>query len=275
MIKKIINYLKRYSFKIVKISTNNPISNKPLGNDNDYKKLIEGVENETYNYIDSFEKKCGFSINKQWINNIALKTQISIKNSKPNYQHGRILYSLLRKFIDEINDKKIQVTVLETGTAIGFSALCMAKAFEDSDFKNYKILTLDIIPSKVKIFWNKFGDEKGKRSREEILKDWHELQNNIIFLSGDTKNILQNLFVSRINFAFLDAVHNKINVQREFKFVSERQQVGDLIVFDDITKNQFPELTEYLQNIGNKSDYKIEYLNSTHNRGYAIAKKVK
>lgn len=275
MIKKIINYFKRYSFKIVKISTKNPISNIPLGNDNEYRDLMKSVVNERYNFVDSLEKNSGFSIDKEWLNDVALKTQISIKNSKPNYQHGRILYSLLRKFIDIKIDTNQQVTVLETGTALGFSALCMAKAFDDSEFKNYKIITLDIIPSKTKIFWNKFGDEKGKRTREEVLKDWSKLNNNIIFLSGDTKNILQNLHLNRVHFAFLDAVHNKINVQREFKYVSERQQVGDLIVFDDITKNQFPELTDYIQSLGNKSDYEIEYLNSTDNRGYAIAKKVK
>lgn len=275
MIKKIFNFFKRYRFGFVKVSSRSPISNIALGNDNKYKSLIKSVENETYNFIDTFEKKCGFSIDKKWLNDVALKTQISIKNSKPNYQHGRILYSLLRKYLEKNKIINEQITTLETGTAIGFSALCAAKAFEDANLTNYKILTLDIIPSQIKIFWNKFGDEKGKRSREEILKDWDKLLNNIVFLSGDTKDILQNLFIKRINFAFLDAVHNKINVQREFRYVSEKQKVGDLIVFDDITKNQFPELTEYLKNIGNKSDYEIEYLNSTDNRGYAIAKKIK
>ena len=275
MIKKIFNFFKRYRFGFVKVSSRNPISNIALGNDNEYKSLIKSVENETYNFIDTFEKKCGFSIDKKWLNDVALKTQISIKNSKPNYQHGRILYSLLRKYLEKNKIINEQITTLETGTAIGFSALCAAKAFEDANLTNYKILTLDIIPSQIKIFWNKFGDEKGKRSREEILKDWDNLLNNIVFLSGDTKDILQNLFIKRINFAFLDAVHNKINVQREFRYVSVKQKVGDLIVFDDITKNQFPELTEYLKNISNKSDYEIEYLNSTDNRGYAIAKKIK
>lgn len=275
MIKKIINFFKRYSFKFVKVSSTSPISNIALGNDNEYKNLIKSVEDETYNFIDIFEKKCGFSIDKKWLNDVALKTQISIKNSKPNYQHGRILYSLLRKYLQKNKNNNEQITAMETGTAIGFSALCVAKAFEDSNLTNYKILTLDIIPSQIKIFWNKFGDEKGRRSREEILKNWDRFLNNIVFLSGDTKDILQNLFIKRVNFAFLDAVHNKINVQREFRYVSEKQKVGDLIVFDDITKNQFPELTEYLKNIGNESDYEIEYLNSTDNRGYAIAKKIK
>ena len=55
----------------------------------------------------------------------------------------------------------------------------------------------------------------------------------------------------------------------------KRQKVGDLIIFDDITQNQFPDLVKYIFNIENDKDYDFQYLKSTDSRGYAIAKKTK
>jgi predicted O-methyltransferase YrrM len=52
------------------------------------------------------------------------------KRSKLGYAHGRLLYSVLRKYIAD--NSPAYVNVLETGTARGFSALCMAKAIADS-----------------------------------------------------------------------------------------------------------------------------------------------
>ena len=48
--------------------------------------------------------------------------------------------------------EKKSVTILETGTARGFSALCMAKALEDSKKKGI-ILTFDILSHNKKSYW--------------------------------------------------------------------------------------------------------------------------
>ena len=275
MIKKILNFFRRYSFKLIRVSNREQITKNFLGKNEKYQKLLDEALKNNFNNIDNFEKDYGFSIDEKWLNNLALKTQISIKKSQPNFQHGRILYACLRNYVEINNSSNKKITIFETGTSVGFSALCMSKAIKDSKIENFKIYTTDIIPSNLKIYWNKYGDEFGKRTRMEILDEWKEYLENITFLSGDTLDILTNLHINRINFAFLDAVHSRKYVKAEFDYVSKRQKVGDLIIFDDITQNQFPDLVKYIINIENDRDYDFRYLKSTDSRGYAIAKKTK
>ena len=81
--------------------------------------------------------------------------------------------------------------------------------------------------------------------------------------------------MKRINFAFLDAQHTKTDVLKEFKYVSDRQKNGDIVVFDDVTKQSFPGVCEAIDFIEKKFPYEIERINFTNKRGYAIAKKIK
>tara|TARA_S200000501_G_C20739122_1_gene706535 strand:- start:86 stop:913 length:828 start_codon:yes stop_codon:yes gene_type:complete len=275
MIKKILNFFRRYRFKLIRVSNIDPITKIFLGTNKMYQNLLDESFKTNFNNIADLEKEYGFSVDENWLNNLALKTQISIKKSKPNFQHGRILYACLRNYIEKYNYNNKKITIFETGTSVGFSALCMSRAIKDAKFENYTIYTTDIIPSNLKIYWNKYGDEFGKRTRIEILDEWKEYLENITFLSGDTLDILANLHINRINFAFLDAVHSSKYVKAEFDYVRKRQKVGDLIIFDDITQNQFPDLVKYIFNIENDKDYDFQYLKSTDSRGYAIAKKTK
>ena len=128
---------------------------KPLGDLNTYINLSKIAEKNTYSFekVSEFEKKMGYSIDKKWINKLALYTQVVIKKSPLNYAHGRILYSALRNYLNK-NLKQIKsINIIETGTARGFSALCMAKALNDMQQEG-KISTIDILPHDKKIFWN-------------------------------------------------------------------------------------------------------------------------
>ena len=49
--------------------------------------------------IDHYEKKFEKKIDKKWMDELALQTQVVIKDSKINYQHGRVLYSELSNYI--------------------------------------------------------------------------------------------------------------------------------------------------------------------------------
>ena len=139
---------------------------------------------------------------------MCLITQTCIKKSDLNYNHGRILYSLLSRYIESNREKKINITILETGTARGFSAICMSKALNDRN-SNGKIITLDCISHNQKIYWNSITDFEGKKDRSELLQKWSNELSNIIFLQGWNLDILSKIGVERINFAFLDAQHTK------------------------------------------------------------------
>ncbi len=279
---KIKKKLKKLLGKLYKLPFfKKPLPNYPFGKKIQAKKekylelYSKAIKNEDQKVID-FEKKCGFSINKDWFNELALHTQIVIKKGELNFFHGRLLYSLLSKYI---NNKKISsnftkpIIILETGTARGFSSICMAKALTDNNCLGI-ISTIDSIPHEKKIYWNCIDDHEGPKSRSELLKKWDIELEKIIFIQGWTNDVLSKLSIARINFAFLDAQHTKEDVLREFKFVSERQVEGDIIVFDDVTENLFPGVCEALGYIENNYSYNVNRINFISSRGYAIATKV-
>ena len=75
---------------------NQPFSNSPKSNKENYYKLFK-AEINTYSLkdVDLLEKECGHSINGNWLNSLALETQIVIKKSELNYAHGReVLYTI-------------------------------------------------------------------------------------------------------------------------------------------------------------------------------------
>ena len=82
---------------------------------------------------------------------------------------------------------------------------------------------------------NCISDSEGKKTREELLSEWGKELSNIIFIQGWTLKTLDNLGLSRINFAFLDAQHTKQSVLEEFKYIYPRQKKGDMVFFDDYT----------------------------------------
>ncbi len=121
----------------------------PLAKKEVYLQIHKVSKNKQYPIIDAFEKKYKFNINKDWFENLALNTQVVIKRSEINYQHGRLLYSLLMNYISNQSKKMNYIQIFETGTARGFSAICMARALIDSRI-NGNVTTIDILPHEKK-----------------------------------------------------------------------------------------------------------------------------
>ena len=80
----------------------NPFLNNPISDIQTYQNLAKIAEKNTYSVDDvKALEVSGYQIDRDWLNSLALKTQIVIKKSKLNYAHGRVLYSVLRKYIDQ------------------------------------------------------------------------------------------------------------------------------------------------------------------------------
>ena len=175
----------------------------------------------------------------------------------------------------EVNQKRYAngITVFETGTARGFSSICMAKALIDKDWKGF-IVSVDIISHNEKMYWNCIDDNDGPSTRSELLSDWRKELSKIIFIQGWSKEILSRIGLEHINFAFIDAEHSKEAVLKEFKYVSERQVKGDIIIFDDVSMDIYDGVCQAVKIIKNNGSYNIEYINFLDNRGYAIAKRI-
>ena len=111
---------------------------------------------------------------KNLVDYLALHTQITIKNQHYAMRMGEVLYSTLSSYLQNLNKdlKTEKIFILETGTARGFSAICMAKALEDNN-RDGLILTYDVLPHSIKMFWNSISDNLcGPQTRSELLNYW-------------------------------------------------------------------------------------------------------
>lgn len=247
------------------------LATKPLASREAYLKIFEIAKKKKISDIEKIFEYKKVRIDDNWFDDLALTTQIVIKKSDINYYHGKILYSYLSEYIKENNFKKI--LILETGTARGYSSVCMSKALIDLNVKG-KIFTFDILPHNKKMYWNCIEDHNGKNTRKTLLSKWNKELKNIIFIEGKTKNIFKKIKFERINFAFLDAGHNYNDVMLEFNFVNKHQKKGDMIIFDDYSPNLFNSVVRAIEDIENLGTYKFEKILATNERGYAIAKKI-
>ena len=255
---------------------NYPFGKKPKGSEKNYLELAEEVKKQIYPEIDAYEKETGIILEKTWLDYLALHTQITIKKSKLCYAHGRLLYSALSNYLQTINKKtnKERIFILETGTARGFSAICMAKALDDNCTDGL-ILTYDVLPHSVKMFWNSISDiTKGPQTRAKLLEYWGDLcQKYILFHQGDTSLELNKIYAERVHFAFLDGAHTYDDVMFEFSQIREKQKSGDIVVYDDYNQKKFPGIVKAVDEICYKYSYNKKIISSDINRGYVIATK--
>lgn len=251
---------------------NYPFGRKPRASKDEYLKIFEEARSKQYPEIDNFEKSAGFNINKERIDNLALHTQVVIKKSAINYQHGRLLYAALSKYIAVSENRNI--TILETGTARGFSSLCMAMAMADANIEG-KIITYDVLPHNVKMYWNCIDDNDRAKSRAELLSDYNDLiERYIVYHQGDTQAELYKIQFTRVHFAFLDGAHTYKNVMSEYETIRDKQQKGDIVFFDDYTQTMFPGIVKAVDEICNKYGYKKQVIRSEDNRAYVVAEKL-
>lgn len=253
----------------------NPLIRAPIADPGRYRTLADNVRNEIYPEIDHFENICNAAIDRDWLDDIALHTQVVIKNSPLCYAHGRVLYSALSLWLrtHSSNTAADRITVLETGTARGFSALCMAKAMNDQQ-RAGTILTFDVLPHTIPMYWNCIDDGDGQKTRAELLQPWIKLvENYIVFHQGDTRISLPKVRSSRIHFAFLDGAHTYDDVMFEFMQVAPFQLAGDVIVYDDYNQTQFPGLVKAVDEICAHQGYDRIDIRAHKGRGYVVATK--
>lgn len=247
----------------------------PLGSTQERSRVVyEGLASEArrkqHSEIDDYEQRHGFAVDSEWFHDLALHTQVVVKKSEICYQHGRLLYTAIRSYIQRNHPR--YMTIVETGTARGFSALCMAKALADADIEG-KILTFDVLPHNVKMYWNCVDTVEAPKTRAELLVDYSELvERYLVFHQGDTRIELPKVQVPRVNYAFLDSVHTYEYVNREFEYVSNKQETGDMAFFDDYT-SAFPGVVKAVDEIACVYGYTKHVISASVGRRYAILSK--
>ena len=246
---------------------------KPRGFREGYLNLHQQAISREFPEIQILEDSLGYSVESDWLSNLALHTQVVHKESELNWQHGRVLYSLLRQRLEVEAFENGFVQVFETGSARGFSALCLAKAMIDSRSPGV-VLSLDSLPHNYPMYWNCIDDFEGRKSRRELLAGWPDEVSRVIFLNVLTPKHLNRIGIERIHFAFLDAQHTFDSVMQEYYFVEARQSQGDLIVFDDVTPGVFDGVVAAVNAVSARGLYEVESVGRGTGREYAVARRI-
>jgi predicted O-methyltransferase YrrM len=159
-----------------------------------------------------------------------------------NYERGMLLYALIAKFQPK--------TVLEIGTASGYSTLCMAWAMEDHDIDG-KIFTIDpkshqeVIKRKIKI------DNEIKTmslSRHDLWEKFvsSEWVKKIEVLTGYSYDVLDRKKFPKIEFCYIDGSHVYNAVKQDFFRVLKIISKKFYILFDDYVPNENSGVTKFI-----------------------------
>jgi hypothetical protein len=129
-----------------------------------------------------------------------------------------------------------------------------------------------MIPHDQARYWNSWGDKSiGKRSRREISNSFPEENSRIVFLTGRSEEALRDLQLDQVHIGFLDAMHEYDALQLEFSYVSERQQAGDIVVFDDVTPLKFPGVVRFVDDLEARGKYSVNRVTSPLGNTVAVA----
>ena len=182
-----------------------------------------------------------------------------------------MLYALARRAAQRVTDGR--VTIVETGTARGFSALCMTKGLADAGASGL-VMTVDVLPHDRPIYWNCYRDAEGRRTRAQLLEAYRDLlERYVVFLRGDSPRVLARVSVPRVHLAVLDSVHTYEHVQAEWAALHGRQQAGDVLFFDDYTPEQYPGVVQAADEICARGGYVPTVITAAARRRYLVAEK--
>ena len=193
------------------------------------------------------------------IDSLATDLCLTEKKSSVDWSHGYVLTAVIHKYLT----RQSAGVALDFGTARGFSAIIMAEGLKEVE-STIPVLTMDILPHEEKMYWNSPVDRLGRRARSEI---WSSLNaaNGIVFLEGPISRSLKILGVNRVRLAFLDSQHTREQVETELRFVTSRQEKGDLIVFDDFGSSGFNGVVAGAKSVLSNQNYFLEaQLDSLH-----------
>lgn len=225
-----------------------------------------------YAAIDAYERVCGYAVDLDWLNGIARILNCPVKVNPPNWQHGRVLYAALRKFLESnvgLATVKSPRAIIDIGTAKGFSASVMARALYDHGVTWMPVYTVDVIDPDARVIRNTVAEVDGLKTLYEVLDPTLPAGVHVQCYGRGSRDVLERLKHGgyRIPFAFVDGKHSFDAVKFEGVAIAMRQQAGDMVIFDDC---QLPEVRRAVEIL---NMYEVSYLQNGP-RTYAIARRL-
>jgi hypothetical protein len=237
----------------------------------EYERVFELECQNEYPLIDAFEERIGFKIEKSVLEFTARVLACPVKVNPPNWQHGRVVYALARERLARCAEDEVPVFV-DIGTAKGFSALMMALAFTDADQTCGRIHSVDAIDPDDRVIRNSCVEATDGPQPLSFYLDTVAAQNELRFIEfyGGGFARLAREPLPRVAFAFVDGKHSFEAVREEARWLSQRQGVGDVIVFDDA---QIDGVWAGIKTLS--ADYHQDLMSVRSGRRYVVARRIK
>lgn len=214
-----------------------------------------------YRSVDELEARLGFAVDPATLSAAARVLACPVKAHAPCWQHGRVLYSVVRRYLD---GRTSRVLMLDIGSAKGFSALCLQWALNDSGVQG-TVVSVDVMDPRERVSRNTVAELDGLKTLTELLAPWPEAD-AITFLQSTGIDWLHN-YTGRIEAAFVDGKHTGQVVWKEGLLLADRQQPGDLVIFDDV------HLPDVRAAVASLSAYQCDVVSVLPHRAYMIARR--
>ncbi len=185
-----------------------------------------------YPELDRFEELAGFKVDRERLEQAARVLQCPIKANPPNWQHGRVLYTLARQYIAWATAPTV---FLDIGTAKGFSAVVLSWAIADADVCDHRIVSVDVVEPDAFVRRNSVVECEKYMTVQQFVAPFVAPDVDIEFLGGGSSGWLRGAPPDvHVGFAFVDGKHSFQAVALEALSIERRQLPGDVMVFDDM-----------------------------------------
>jgi len=227
----------------------------------DYAEAFRLESAKAYPEIDRLEQSVGFALDRAKLEAAAQVLACPVKASPPNWQHGRVIYTVARRYLAATPGPSF--LFLDIGTAKGFSALCLQWALLDSGVSGV-VESVDVIDPRAKVFRNSVRDTESENRLADYHREWPDASRIVFHKCTGLQWLLKS--DERVHIAFVDGKHSGDVVREEAKRLASRQQPWDLAIFDDV---QLPGIADALY--GLRSLYDCTHIElATANRKYAV-----
>lgn len=226
----------------------------------EYSSAFEAERARDYPAVTAFEQACGYAVDRDRLEAAAKILACPVKANPPNWQHGRVLYAAMRRYL---SDQSGPVLCLDIGTAKGFSALVARWALNDAGVPG-RVESVDVIDPLAKAFRNSVLDVTRENRLADYLRGWPEAA-DISFYQSTGIDWLKRC-ADRVHVAFVDGKHSSAAVTTEGQLLSILQRRGDLVVFDDV---QMPGVAQAVEAVASRYHYtRVQLTKAT--RAYVV-----
>lgn len=211
-----------------------------------------------YPEIDLLEARRGYAVNRDRLEAAARVLACPVKAHAPCWQHGRLIYAVARQCLALSTGP---VSLLDIGTAKGFSALCLLWALQDADCDG-TVTSVDVIDPAARVARNTVAELDGLLTLRDTLAPWPESA-AIAFVQSTGVAWLE-AHPAHLSLAFVDGKHSEAAVRAELALLAARQTAGDLVILDDL---QIPGVAAAVRTA---KGYQFEMVSASPERVYAI-----